>query len=146
MDIERYHQAISEVARVLKKNGKFVFSITHPCFEYGVTTDGEPIAEWRYEERTKNTTEKKALHIEIKKYFGIVRCENVWDMKRLAKPFKTTSFHRTLTDYFQALNENGFLVARLAEPKPTSRGVSKYPSLRKHTRIPQSIIIEAVKK
>jgi ubiquinone/menaquinone biosynthesis C-methylase UbiE len=146
MDIERYEEAISEVARVLKKNGRFVFSTTHPCFEWGETTDREPIAEWKYEEATENTAEKKALHLEIKKYFGIVRCEILWDMKRLAKPFKTTSFHRTLTDYFQALHNHGFLVARLVEPKPTSRGISEYPSLRKHTKIPHSIIIEAVKK
>jgi len=146
MDIEHYEDAISEVARVLKKNGRFVFSITHPCFEYGATVGREPIAEWKYEEGTEDTAEKKALHLEIKKYFGITKCEVSWDMKRLAKPFKTTSFHRTLTDYFQALYENGFMVARLVEPKPTSKGVSKYPSLRKHTKIPHSIIIEAIKK
>jgi len=146
MDIEHYEDAISEVARVLKKNGRFVFSITHPCFEWGVTISGEPIAEWKYEEGTENTAEKKALHLEIRQYFSITKCEVSWDMKRLAKPFKTTSFHRTLTDYFQALYENGFMVARLVEPKPTSKGVSKYPSLRKHTKIPHSIIIEAIKK
>jgi ubiquinone/menaquinone biosynthesis C-methylase UbiE len=146
MDIERYEDAISEVARVLKKNGRFVFSITHPCFEYGVTIGGESIADWKYEEGTENKAEKKALHLEIKKYFGIAKCEVSWTMKRLAKPFKTTSFHRTLTDYFQALYKNGFLVKRLVEPKPTLRGASKYPSLRKHTKIPHSIIIEAVKK
>jgi hypothetical protein len=67
-------------------------------------------------------------------------------MKRLAKPFKTTSFHRTLTDYFETLHKNGFLVARLVEPRPTSRSISKYPALRKHTKIPHSIIIEAIRK
>lgn len=144
MDIERYDEAISEVARVLKKNGRFVFSITHPCFEYGATTDGEPIAEWKYEEGTEEA-EKRASHLEVKRYFGIIRCEVVWDMKRIAKPFKTLSFHRTLSDYFQALYENGLLVSRLTEPKPTRRGASRYPSLRKHTKIPHSIILEAIK-
>jgi len=145
MDIKRYEDAISEVARVLKKNGRFVFSITHPCFEFGNTVRGEPIAEWKYEEGTKNAAEKKAVHLEIRRYFGITRCEVSWDMKRLVKPFRTTSFHRTLTDYFQALHKSGFVVTRLVEPKPTSKGVSKYPSLRKHTRIPHSIIIEATR-
>ena len=84
--------------------------------------------------------------MEVKNYFSFAKCEISWNMQRLLKPFKTTSFHRTLTDYFQAMHENGFLVTRLVEPKPTSRGVEEYPSLRKHTKIPHSIIIEALRK
>ena len=67
-------------------------------------------------------------------------------MERIAKPFKTTAFHRTLTDYFQSLHQSGLLVSRLAEPRPTLKAASKYPSLGKRLRIPQSIVIEAVKK
>jgi len=146
MDIELYEDAISQVARVLKKNGRFVFSITHPCFEYGDTVGGQPIAEWKNEEGKENATEGKAGHLEVRRYFGITKCEVSWDMKRLVKPFQTTSFHRTLTDYFQALHKSRFVVTRLVEPKPTSKGVSEYPSLRKHTLIPHSIIIEAIRK
>jgi ubiquinone/menaquinone biosynthesis C-methylase UbiE len=146
MDIERYENAISEVARVLKKNGRFIFSITHPCFEYGDTIEGVQIAKWKDEETTENSAEKKTGHLEINRYFGIAKLEVPWNMKRLVKPFRTTSFHRTLTDYFEALRRNGFVVARLFEPKPTARGVAKYSALRKHLRIPHSIIIEAVEK
>jgi SAM-dependent methyltransferase len=146
MDIERYEDAISQVARVLKKNGRFVFSITHPCFEYGDTVGGEQIAEWKHDEGKENATERRTMHLEVRKYFGITRCEVVWDMERLVKPFQTTSFHRTLTDYFRALHKSGFVVTRLVEPKPTSKGVSEYPSLKKHTLIPHSMIIEAMKK
>ena len=32
-DIENYKRAISEVARVLRSRGRFIFSIPHPCFE-----------------------------------------------------------------------------------------------------------------
>jgi len=146
MDIERYKDAISEAARVLKKNGRFVFSITHPCFDFDGTTRGEPIAEWKYEEATKSTAEKKALCLEVRNYFGVAKCEVSWDMKRLAKPFKTSSFHRTLTDYFRELHNHGFVVTRLVEPKPTSKGAKKYPSLTKHMKIPHSIIIETIRK
>jgi len=143
MDVEDYEEAIREVARVMKKSGRFIFSITHPCFEWGITTTkGQHIGDWKYKEGTK----RKALHFEVKRYFGIVECVNLWDMDRLVKPFKTTSFHRTLTDYFRALCNSGLLVQRLVEPKPTRRGTSKHPQLRKHRKIPQSIIIEAVKK
>jgi ubiquinone/menaquinone biosynthesis C-methylase UbiE len=147
MDIEDYEKAIREVARVMKKSGRFIFSMTHPCFEYWmVPPNGQRIGEWKYEEGTENSPERKALHLEMKRYFGILRCENSWPMKRLIKPFKTTSFHRTLTDYFQALYKSGLLIRRLVEPKPTARGTANYPQLRKHRKIPQSIIIEAVKK
>ncbi len=146
MDIERYENALSEVARVLKKNGRFVFSITHPCFEYGDTINGEPIAEWKYEEGIESAVGKKPSHLEIRRYFGITRCKVSWDMKRLAKPFQTTSFHRTLTDYFQALHKSGFVITRVVEPTPTAKGVSEYPSLKKHTLIPHSIVIEAMRK
>ncbi len=146
MDIERYVDAISEVARVLKKNGRFVFSITHPCFEYGDTIKGEPIGKWKDEEMADNSAEEKPGHLEINRYFGIAKSEVPWNMKRLVRPFQTTSFHRTLTDYFETLHKNGFVIARLFEPKPTARGVAKYPALKKHMRIPHSIIIEAVKK
>jgi len=143
MDIERYEEAISEVARVLKKNGRFIFSITHPCFEFGDTVNGEPLAEWKYEEGTGNTAERKAVHLEVKRYFGIAACKVSWNMKRLVKSFQTTSFHRTLTDCFRALNESGFVVTRLKEPKPTEKGASEYPPLRKHLLVPHSIVIEA---
>ena len=146
MDIERYEEAISQVARVLKRNGRFVFSIIHPCFECGDTVGGERLAEWKYEEGKENGAEGQALHLEVSKYFGIAECKVLWDMPRLVKPFQTTSFHRTLTDYFQALHKSGFVVTRLVEPKPTSKGISEYPQLRKHTLIPHSIIIEATRK
>ena len=42
--------------------------------------------------------------------------------------------------------ENGLLVSRLVEPRPTSSAVSKHPSLGKHRKIPQSMVIEAIKR
>jgi ubiquinone/menaquinone biosynthesis C-methylase UbiE len=145
MDIENYEDAISEVARVLNKHGKFVFSIIHPCFEYDDKVNGEPVSEWVYHEGADDTFEGKQSYLKIKRYFGYNRCVVSWGMKRLVKPFQTTSFHRTLTDYFQTLHRNGFVVSRLVEPKPTSHGVLRYPSLRKYNLIPLSLIIEAIK-
>ncbi len=146
MDIEHYREAVSEVGRVLKDRGRFIFSITHPCFEWGATEDGETLAEWKYEvqDEEKKTQEKMALSLEVKRYFGASKCSVQWT-KRVLKPFETSSFHRTLTDYFQAMYEGGLLVARLVEPKPTRKGVLKDSSLKKHLRIPHAIIIEAVK-
>lgn len=145
MDIESYERAISEVARVLKANGRFIFSITHPCFKYGECIDGMELAGWRGDEGSENKSSEPDQNLEVKNYNYVCEREVPWTMERLIKPFKTTSFHRTLTDYFKALYDGGFVVARLVEPKPTSRGFSIFPPLRKHVRIPQSIIFEAVK-
>lgn len=142
--IERYKEAISEVARVLKRGGRFIFSIPHPCFEQ-IVKSGQPISGWRYEEGTIGTEREKALQLEIKNYFGTMRYQVPMTSERFTKAFKVTLFHRTLTDYFQALNMSGLLVSRLLEPKPTLETASKYPALRKALKIPQFIIIEITK-
>ena len=66
-------------------------------------------------------------------------------MKRLVKPFRTTGFHRTLTDYFDALYRSKLFASRLVEPRPTREGLLKHPSLREVLKNPQSIIIDSIK-
>ena len=124
-DIEDYKGTISEVARVLRNRGRFVFSIPHPCFETIIV----------------NGKRKSAS----REYFRGVKYPIHWNMKRLARPFRTTSFHRTLTDYSDALYKSKLFVSRLVEPKPTQKGLLKYPSLRKVLVIPQSVVIESTK-
>jgi hypothetical protein len=124
MDIEDYQGTIREIARVMKYDGRFVFSITHPCFEYSAKSKGI--------ERTA-------------RYFG-TRSERVaWKMERLLRPFETTIFHRTLTDYSNALHKHGLLTRRLLEPKPTRKGPAKFPPLKQVLLRPHSIIFETVK-
>jgi ubiquinone/menaquinone biosynthesis C-methylase UbiE len=45
-DIEDYETAISEVARVLRNHGRFIFSITHPCFET-IIVKAERVKAWQ---------------------------------------------------------------------------------------------------
>ncbi len=108
----------------MKDDGRFIFSIIHPCFDY-IAKNGEI-------ERTA-------------RYFG-VRDERVpWRMKRLLRPFETTSFHRTLTDYSTALYKHGLVIRRLLEPKPTRKGSTNFPLLKQVLLRPHSIIFETVK-
>jgi ubiquinone/menaquinone biosynthesis C-methylase UbiE len=125
-DIKDYKSAVSEVARVLKDRGRLVFSIPHPCFEM-VSDKGNRIS----------TTER---------YFGAGEDHIQWKMERLLKPFETTSFHRTLTDYFDVLHKNRLLVRRLVEPQPTKRGIKKHPPLKEVLLRPQSVVVEAVRE
>jgi SAM-dependent methyltransferase len=125
-DVEDYGKAVSEVARVLKSPGRFVFSIPHPCFETMVVK-GKRVAAGE-------------------RYFGALKYPIRWNMERLRSPFRTSSFHRTLTDYFDALFRNKLLVSRLVEPKPTRKALLKYPTLEQVFKRPQSVVIESVKR
>jgi 2-polyprenyl-3-methyl-5-hydroxy-6-metoxy-1,4-benzoquinol methylase len=124
-DVKNYKKAISEVSRVLKNKGRFIFSIPHPCFEI-ISMNGKRISSGE-------------------RYFGLVKYPVEWDMERLERPFRTTSFHRTMTDYFDALFRSKLFVSRLVEPRPTKKGLQKYAALRQVLARPQSIIIESVK-
>jgi SAM-dependent methyltransferase len=124
MDIQDLPGTIGEIARVMKNDGRFVFSITHPCFEYN--SGSQEL------ERTE-------------KYFGNRADKVQWNMKRLLKPFQTTSFHRSLTDYSDTLNKNGLLIRRMVEPKPTRNGLKKFPPLKRILLTPHSIVMEVVK-
>ena len=124
-DIENYGKAVSEASRVLKPNGRFVFSIPHPCFEK-ISIDGRII------DAADN-------------YLDEVKYPIHWNMERLSIPFETTSFHRTLTDYVNAVNKAGLYISRLIEPKLTAKAYQKYPRLRENLKKPQSVVIECVK-
>jgi ubiquinone/menaquinone biosynthesis C-methylase UbiE len=124
-DIKNYKRALKEINRVLKKKGRLVIGTTHPCFEKTIYRDGKYYRDERY---FKNKT--YTLY---------------WTMKRLSKHFVTTSFHRTLTEYSNALYSAGFVILRLLEPKPTKKGLKVHPNLKENLLIPQSIVIEAIK-
>ena len=63
----------------------------------------------------------------------------------VVRAFETISFHRTLTEYSEALNDNGLVIKRLLEPKPTEAGMEKLPYLKTCLRIPHSLAFETVK-
>jgi len=143
-DIENYQDTIKETYRVLRKHGRFVFSIPHPCFEVRIR-GGKIIGGWKYGKASRNKSTKTALYYTVDKYFDKRRDIVPWNMKRLIKHFKTTAFHRTLTEYADALYDAGFLVSRLKESKPTKKGAARYLKLKLCLRIPHAIVIEAVK-
>jgi SAM-dependent methyltransferase len=154
-DVEDYRGAIKEAGTVLKEDGRFVFVIPHPCFEVRIL-DGKKIGGWVYEEESDIIDKESALNQKLDKtplyftmdlYFDTRRDIIDWDMERLTKHFKTSSFHRTLTDYSSAFKDAGLLISRMMEPLPTEKGLEEHPAYFKgNLRIPQSIVFEVVKK
>jgi len=136
-DIRDYQKAIKEAYRVLLKSGRFLFSIPHPCFE---TTEKQ-----NYKRKLKDKLKEEMIHFKVKDYFNAHSYTVPWKMKRLTQHFETTSFHRTLTHYVDALRDAKFLISRVKEPKPSKKGIRKHPIMKLHLIIPQSVVVEAVK-
>ena len=124
MDIPETDRVLAEAYRVLKPGGFLQFSINHPCYdtphrrnlrdENGVTyafevgdyfrnLDGD-IAEW---------------------LFGAAPPH----VKQGSPKFKTPRFTRTVSQWLNLLIEIGFVLERIAEPRPSDETVLACPDL-----------------
>jgi hypothetical protein len=68
-----------------------------------------------------------------------------WKHDRLPSSFITTGFHRTLSDYVNAMTKNKLAITKFDEPQPLEQGVRLDPHMKKHHRIPHTIAVGAVK-
>jgi 2-polyprenyl-3-methyl-5-hydroxy-6-metoxy-1,4-benzoquinol methylase len=100
-DTPTLRATLSAVSALLRPSGVLVATLTHPCFwpQYW----GYARAEWfRYERET-------AIEAPFR-ISGVRRPAGL-----------TTHFHRPLSQYFEALDANGFALQRLREPMPSPR-------------------------
>lgn len=125
-DLENYKAAIKEMYRLLKSGGSFVFSILHPCF---VTPDSG----WEKSE------DGEKLYWKVDKYFYEGVYEQAYPQ---GQTDKVLFFHRTLTSYFNAITEAGFILEGLVEPKPSSEMLEKYPSFEEDFRCSDFIVFK----
>lgn len=133
-DVRRYRAAIREIFRVLKPGGRFLFSLTHPAFEAPVpgTWAREPEDSERIEDRK---------FLKVDRYFD--RVATYW-----APPGKSLlpSFHRPLRDYFEALADAGFVVARYEEPTASKKALERnYRAFADLLRVPLFVVVEAIR-
>jgi len=122
MDIPRVDLVMSEVARILKKDGSLIFSITHPCFfcyDWILDKKGQK----KYKPISDYLNEK----VEELSFWG-----------------KTLHYHRPLSYYFGLLEENGFCVTAFREPIPSDELLQKHPEWKYHARIPSFIVLKAI--
>jgi ubiquinone/menaquinone biosynthesis C-methylase UbiE len=96
MDIPEIGPLISAVRQVLKPQGRFIFTITHPCFFYHKT---------RRDEKTGEL---------FKGVTGYLRPE-IWRVDTFGGH---NHYHRSLTYYFEHLRQHQMAVTRLYEPEP----------------------------
>ncbi len=128
MDMPGSEVALREAWRVLKAGGFFQFSITHPCFfpphRRQVRDEaGEPHA------------------VELGRYFDRIDGEiDQWtfsaappEARRGHAPFEIPRFHRTLSEWLNAVVDAGFTIERIGEPhadQETARLVPKIADTR----------------
>jgi len=114
MDVRDLEKAMMEISRVLKENGRLIFSILHPCFST------PPVHGWR---RVPPDSQRKEdwVYWKVDRYFD--RSVQVWQY--LDWPF-TYSFHRPLSDYIGMLFRNGFVITDFEEPIPTEQAMKQH--------------------
>jgi 2-polyprenyl-3-methyl-5-hydroxy-6-metoxy-1,4-benzoquinol methylase len=118
--------------RILRPNGRVVFSVPHPCTE-------TPFREWKRDERGK----KLALCLD--RYFDSGPATHHWNMPRLSYHWRTPFRRFTLTDWSRLIREAGFAIRGLDEPRPDAALVAAHADLESCSRMPYFLIFEIVK-
>src|SRR5215467_4567287 len=118
MDGPDFRAAAREIYRVLRRQGGFYFSVTHPCF---MTRD------WRWIEESGKTVGKLVSNYWDEPYIerwgfraGLNQTEDVFTIR---------NFPYRLEDYINGLSNAGYRITKIAEPRPTERMVSELPRL-----------------
>ncbi len=132
MDIENAAEAIQEVSRVLRPRGRFVASISHPCFDK-VNTSG-----WAIEYIYPTTT----IWRKMSRYREIAVDDLPW-LRVPGNVVNTRAYHRPLSWYFRTLRASGLVVAALEEPEPTEELLANDSQAPWIAEIPLHCVIEA---
>jgi ubiquinone/menaquinone biosynthesis C-methylase UbiE len=145
MDMPNYISCIREIARVLKHNGLFQFSILHPCTM-------TPVWEW-----VKNA-EGYLKGLVVGNYFGLEETRpdqdvEQWyfsaappEVKARTRQFRIPRFFRTLSEYVNTLIESGFRIEKIIEPYADQEAVEKYPHLVETRIVPYSLVLQCYKE
>lgn len=125
MDIPDLQATYRAVHRVLRSEGRFVFSLTHPCFQAPGTS-------------VETDTEGRFAARRIPRYLeeGFWRSEGVNTIRS-----RVGAYHRTLSTYLNGLLDAGFTLRRLTEPAAPP-GTGETPYEQAHAQIPSVLVID----
>lgn len=128
-DVPDYQAALGELYRVLKPGGGVYLAFTHPCF----TSDGG----WVRDEGGIK------LFWKTDRYFLERPLEMALDPESDDNPI---GFHRTLSSYYRAMREAGFVIQDLDEPSPSPEAIHKYPQFEDDLRMCHFIVFDLRKQ
>ncbi len=135
MDINDAEGAVSEVNRVLSEDGRFVVSISHPCFDNGSNSG------WITE---KVAGEPRRVYRRIKAYRRLFSEDIPWKLANNERKF-TKSYHRPLNWYIRVLSSNRLVITALEEPEPTKEFLEKEEDSPGFLEVPLHLVFEAIK-
>lgn len=105
---------VGEIARVLRPEGRFCFSVLHPINSWG-DAGADCFETVRYTEELRRNEAQMILH----------------------------DTHRPLSDYFGALEDVGFLVERIVEPVPDDAYIAAFPEIVRWLERPGFLLVRA---
>ncbi len=138
MDIGDARGAIREVARLLAPGGRFVFSISHPCFDLDERTIW--LLERGYDAHGVYGT---TVWRKVRGYRREGRTRIPWPSGQGGTVW-TEAFHRTLSTYSRYLRSAGLAIARMEEPEPLPEMLEQSPQGAYIAEIPLHLVVEAV--
>ncbi|AYM03715.1 class I SAM-dependent methyltransferase [Levilactobacillus yiduensis] len=115
---------VEQVARYLKPNGQFIFSVEHPVF----TAAGS--------EQWHRDSQGQIQDFPVDRYFE----EGERTTEFLDTPVR--KYHRTLTTYLETLLQRGFVLEHVVEPQPPV-SMLDLPGMRDELRRPMMLIVVA---
>ncbi len=125
MDIADLSAVFRAVNDKLVVGGWFVFSITHPCFQTAISS-------WK-------TELDGLIYREVSGYFE----EKFWlSNNSLGVRSRVGAYHRTVSNYFNALVSAGFAIQRVLEPAAQGKLAEAVPG---YAQIPAVLLIRALK-
>lgn len=134
MDIENAQGAIREVARVLKEKGRFVASLSHPCFDNG------KMSSWLLEKSFLSSI----VYRKITAYKQLSFEDYPWKVSENERRW-TRGYHRPLSWYSRILTQFGLAITALEEPEPTAEFLEKEEQGPWFLQVPLHLVIEALK-
>lgn len=119
-------KAVREFARLLKRGGRLVFLLLHPCFDVDrIPKDHLPLSVRYFQKNRVN--------------------RGYYCVSGLKSPFPYFYTHLPLSKWINLVTDNGFSVTAIKEPHPSLGLISKSPLWRKKFQSPMFILIEATR-
>lgn len=136
-DLDPLEPVFAGVAEVLEPGGRFVMVMTHPCFRIPKRSG------WGWDERDGLQFRR------VEAYMSPLRLPIVTHPGMPADGASTSSFHRPISAYLNALGETGFAVVaseELCSHRRGTRGPRFLAEDRAAKEIPQFLVLTAIRR